>query len=59
MRFKHIFQFSQVDIPFERMIHCGVECLIDGAIDGGGFSEFDVPFGGVEMGIAGDDSPLV
>ena len=53
--FKYGFQFLQVHISFKRMINSGVKCFVYGAIYGMCFPEFDMTFGGIEMGVSGND----
>jgi len=54
MFFQYFLQLVQVNVAFERMLDSCVECLINGAIYGSCFSELNMPLGGVEMRVAGN-----
>jgi hypothetical protein len=52
------FEFFDVDVAFERVFELGILGFIDSAVNSKSLAAFNVPFGGVEMGVARHHMPL-
>ena len=52
---QELFELGDVHLTLERQLFLGVGRIVDRAVHGVAAAEFDVPFGGVEMGVARDD----